>query len=541
MSKLWSLKDVKILIVDDFPAMRSMLRSMLAAYAANDIKEARNGEEALKHLQDDKKDLVLCDYNLGEGKDGQQILEEAKERELLPFSSLFIMTTAENTAEMVMGAVEFQPDEYLVKPFTKVVLQMRIRKLQEKKQSFKKISDAMERKDYPKAIALCDAAIQQDQRNIFELLKLQGDLLLRIADYKKAEQVYDKVLNIRELPWARFGLGKVFYHQSRLDEARSLFEAVIADNKTFVTAYDWLAKVEKALGQAKKSQEILMQAVAISPKQILRQKALGEISYQNEDYDVAEKAYKNVVREGRNSIHRTPSDFGGLAKVYVKKEAGKYAVKVLSDMKLEYRNANGKELLEAAVVEGVVQQGLGNDQESAVALDKAVALFAEEPGNLSSEAALELAQVCYAAGKKDAGSELMKHVVRNNHEDDKFLDKARKIFADLGMGDEGNEIISGTQQEVISLNNDGVDLAKQGKIKDSIKLFIKAARAMPENLIINLNAAQSIIMLMQKDGANERFLEQAKFYLDRVQKMDSANERFQKLNARFHELAVAKG
>ena len=129
--KLWSLKDTRILVVDDFPAMRSMMRAMLMAFGANNIKEARTGEEALDFLAEETKDLVLCDYNLGEGKDGQQVLEEAKERELLPYSSIFILTTAENTSDMVMGAVEFQPDEYLIKPFTKVVLQMRIRKMQE--------------------------------------------------------------------------------------------------------------------------------------------------------------------------------------------------------------------------------------------------------------------------------------------------------------------------------------------------------------------------------------------------------------------------
>ncbi|KPJ94349.1 MAG: hypothetical protein AMJ53_05465, partial [Gammaproteobacteria bacterium SG8_11] len=170
---------------------------------------------------------------------------------------------------------------------------------------------------------------------------------------------------------------------------------------------------------------------------------------------------------------------------------------------------------------------------------KAVALFQEEPGNLSSEAAMELAKACFDCGKKEAGSELMKHVVRNNHEDQKVLEQARKLFADMGMADEGNDIISGTQQEVIALNNDGVDLAKQGNIQESIKLFVKAARAMPENLIINLNTAQSIIMFMQKDGANERSLQEAKIYLDRVRGLDSSNQRFQKLIARFHELAGA--
>ena len=91
---------------------------------------------------------------------------------------------------------------------------MRIRKLQEKKQGLKKISDAIEAKDYQKAIALCDAAMQQDPKNIFDLLKLKADLMLRISDYQGAEQVYDKVLGIRELAWAQFGLGKAYFYQN---------------------------------------------------------------------------------------------------------------------------------------------------------------------------------------------------------------------------------------------------------------------------------------------------------------------------------------
>ncbi|WP_455205108.1 tetratricopeptide repeat protein, partial [Kaarinaea lacus] len=170
-------------------------------------------------------------------------------------------------------------------------------------------------------------------------------------------------------------------------------------------------------------------------------------------------------------------------------------------------------------------------------LDQAMELFAAEPGNLSSDAAMQLAQACFAAGKKDQGSELIKHVVRNNHEDEAVLSEARQMFDDLGMADEGNAIISGTCQEVIALNNDGVDLAKQGKLQESIKLFVKAARAMPENLIINLNTAQSIIMLMQSQGANDRNLDQAKTYLDRVRTVNSANERLTKLMARYNDLA----
>lgn len=537
MSKLWSLKDTKILVVDDFPAMRSMMRTMLAGYGANNIVEARNGDEAVDRLAEDTKELVLCDYNLGDNsRDGQQVLEEAKQRELLPYSSIFILTTAENTSDMVMGAVEHMPDDYLVKPFTKIVLQARIRKLQDKKEDLKKISNAIEEKDYRRAVSLCDAVMSQNQKLVFELLKLKGELLLKLSQYDEAVALYKKVLDIRDVNWAQFGCGKAWFFQDQLDEAKDMFESVIQQNKAYIIAYDWLAQVEAAMGDKQKAQQTLAKAVAISPKGLLRQRALAEISFENEDYDIAERAYKNVVKVGKNSIYRSPNDFGGLAKVHVKKKSTESALRAISEMKQTFRNADSEAMLQSAVVESVVCKDLGKNDASSMALDRAMELFNENPGSLSSNAAMELADACFALGRKEQGSELIKHVVRNHHEDADIIDKAKKVFADQGMGDEGDAIISGTCQEVIDVNNDGVDLAKQGKLKESIKLFAKAARAMPENLIINLNAAQSLIMLMQADGANAHQMTQTQSYLERVKQINANNERYKNLLSRYHDL-----
>lgn len=534
--KLWSLKNKKILIVDDFPAMRSMMRNMLVSYSADNIKEARNGEEALAHIEKETKEIILCDYNLGEGRDGQQVLEEAKQRELLPYSSVFIMVTAENTSEMVMGAVEFQPDDYLVKPFNKIVLQARLRKLQDKKAAFKEISDAIEGKDYQYAINLCDKLADTNHKNMFELLKLKGDLLMRFADYDGAEALYEKVLDIREIPWAQFGLGKVFFYRKEFEDAQTVFEDLVNTQKNFIVAYDWLADTLKKLGNNRKSQEILTKAVAISPKAILRQRALGEISYINEDFVLSAKSYKRVVHDAKNSIHKDPNDYGGLAKAYVKQESGTAAVKVLGEMAKEFAKANAAMKLKVAVVEGVVHKDLGNTDESGLAIDKAMELFSSDPGALSSDIAMDVAQTCLALGKIDQANELIKHVVRNHHEDQTVLDGAQTLYAEAGMADEGNSIIAGIRQEVIDLNNDGVNMAKQGKLKESIQLFQRAARAMPENMVVNLNAAQSLIMMMQSDGTNNRHLEQTRSYLDRAGDADATNERYQKLLHRYHEL-----
>ena len=68
------------LVVDDFGDMRGMLRSMLSTVGVKEIDTANNGPEAIDALERRRYDIVLCDYNLGPGKNGQQVLEEARHR-----------------------------------------------------------------------------------------------------------------------------------------------------------------------------------------------------------------------------------------------------------------------------------------------------------------------------------------------------------------------------------------------------------------------------------------------------------------------------
>ncbi len=532
---LWTLKDLNILIVDDFPEMRSMMRSMLVPFGANKLTEVRNGDEAVEAMHKQTMQIVLCDYSLGEGKDGQQVLEEAKERNLLPYSSIFILVTAENTSNMVMGAVEYQPDDYLVKPFTKLVLQTRLAKLQERKQGLHDIARALDEKKYHNAIELCDAQIAAASKNTLELTRLKGDLLQRIGDFEAAKRIYEKALETRDFSWARFGLGQTYFHLGHYAQARTSFEDLINLNSKYVLAYDWLAKVHKALGDNNSAQEALEDAIRISPKAILRQKSLGEIALENNDLATAEQSFKHVVREGRNSVHRSPAEFGGLAKVYLKKDAPGEAEKIVGAMTSEFQKSGGAVQLQSAVIQSLVYKETGKTAESEKALEQVMSLYAQNPGNLPTTTALELAEACLALGKSQHGNELLKHVIRNNHEDSKMLDKVKAICESSGQAGLA-DMLEITRQEVVGTNNKGVELVKQGKLEESIELFLQAARAMPENITINLNAALSLIALMQKTGVNNKAAQQTEVFLARVMHIAPANERYQKVLLSYRNL-----
>jgi hypothetical protein len=119
---------------------------------------------------------------------------------------------------------------------------------------------------------------------------------------------------------------------------------------------------------------------------------------------------------------------------------------------------------------------------------------------LSANIALDLTHQCLSAGKDDDAMEIRKNLIRNRHDDKEFVEKTRQIFSDASKADVGNSFIDKTKSEIIELNNNGVRLVKEGKLEESIELFMKAARGMPGNVVVNLNAAHSILMQMQKSG-----------------------------------------
>jgi tetratricopeptide (TPR) repeat protein len=509
---------------------------MLTAYGADDITEATNGEEAVKRMTEQNFDIVLCDYNLGEGKDGQQVLEEAKELNLLPYSSVFIMSTAENSAEMVMGAAEYQPDDYLSKPFTKQVLQTRLKRLLERKDSLRKISSAMQRRDFSHALQLCQQQLEQQPANRLELLKLQGELHFKLEQYAEAEAVYQSVIAERELPWAQLGLGMTLYQREQYEEAKTVFEHLVKSQPGYVFGHDWLAKTLVKLGDPAKAQELLVEAVQKSPKAVLRQRALAEISHRNEDFDTAEDAYKRVMRISKYSCYKSPTDFAGLSRVYLASNNTVEALKTLSSMKKEFRSAKPNSRLQALVVEAQLYLDLGQEENSRPGIEQAMRLFRDDPAKVTTKLAMELAQGCYNVGMKEEGDEVIRYIVRNNHDDQKILNSVQAMMEGCGNAEEASKLIAQTRDEVVTLNNRGVELATNGALQDSIKLFSQAAQGMPENLVINLNAAQSLIMFMQKYGAVTEFLEQAQGYLARASALDRPSAKQDKLSAAYRKL-----
>lgn len=536
---LWSLKSVRILVIDDIAEIRTAIRGLLTTYGAIDITLARDGEEAISWLESSRFDLVLCDYNLGKGRDGQQVLEEAKYCDLLPHSTVFVMVTAESSPDMVMGTLEYQPDAYLSKPLTQAVLRTRLRKLLAQRDRFSEIHEALDANNRQRAIALCDRELEQGSAHRMTLLKLKSDLLFKTEDYAALQELCEDVLEERDIPWAAFALGKVFYHQEKFELAKESFLEVIDLNDSFILAYDWLAKTYQALDEPDKAEQALVIGVDKSPKSLPRQRSLADVATKNGNWAIAEKARRQAVRVGKHSVLKEPRDYTSLAKVLLKRNNRTEPVEVLDSIKNEFRN-DASAQLEAYVAKGSVFKELGDDERSAEAVGEALSLFTSFGGNVSSDVAMELAENSLAHAKRDQADSVVKQVVSNHHDDARVLAQVTKIYEGAGLSQEGQSIVTSIRDEIADMNNRGIKLLKEGKIEESIELLSNSLKSMPKNPIVNLNAAYALTLYMKQSGTTRRRLAQAMSYLEVARESNGQDDGYRKVMALCQELATTR-
>ncbi|MGW8309659.1 MAG: response regulator [Thiogranum sp.] len=113
-------RNMKILVVDDFPTMRRITRSLLRDLGFNNTLEADDGDAALPVLRSGSVDLLLTDWNMP-GMSGIELLRMVRAEADLA-SLPVLMMSAESRRERIIEATRAGVNGYLVKPFDAVTL-----------------------------------------------------------------------------------------------------------------------------------------------------------------------------------------------------------------------------------------------------------------------------------------------------------------------------------------------------------------------------------------------------------------------------------
>lgn len=524
------------LVVDDFSDMRAVMRSMLFALGATQVDQARDGADAILQMTQKHYDVVLCDYNLGPGKDGQQVLEEVRRRDLIGVDTIFAMVTAENARDMVMGAVEYVPDSYLTKPLTKEVLNARLLKLFERKADLAVVNQALNERDYTGAINELNRLIASRPRNLAELLHLKADLCLNANRLDEAMEVYEKVLGMRELNWAHLGKGRVLFKRQKYDAAREIFTHLLELDPHYIPAYDWLARTQVAEQKSSEAQGTLERAVKFSPRYVERQHRLGELAFDNGDVQAAEAAFTQAVTLAKRSVLNHPVLHVGLAKA--KSANGKHveALKVVSGMRRVFSDDPHVAVYQASATASI-RENQGDTEGAAQALHEADELLAKNP-DLPAELTLEMARTCAQLGDTQRASAFLQQAVSNNHDDHELLAEVKRIAHDNGLAQEADESIRGIQREIVKTNNAGVQLIRKGQYDEAVALLHQAAEEMTGNKTINLNAAKALLIKMENQGTTVDDVQQLRTYIGRIEKAAPNDWRLVDVKTRLQQLAL---
>ena len=295
------------------------LRSIAQTVGAFAVEFASNYQDAIYRIRNNVPDIILCDYILGDGRSGQQLLEELRRFNLLPDETIFMMVTGEQSYEQVVSAVELVPDDYIIKPFSPDKLLLRLNRIVQKKDFFAAYYREKRQKEYQRALAIL--AAQRDSEAgrpyRFEILRQQAEVLLATGDSSSAETAYRRILENYDFPWARAGVARSLHQQNRLTEAREEIDRVVAGTPHFFDASDIKASICMAQGEHEEAQKVLDEVAKKTPRNYVRKRLLAEAATLNGDSEAARAAMADVIANDTMPGAVSADDQLTLARSYV--------------------------------------------------------------------------------------------------------------------------------------------------------------------------------------------------------------------------------
>lgn len=127
-------RQLKILVVDDFPEMRTGLLIALAKLGFKSVRATEGGLDAIRLFEAGQTfDLIISDLNMPQ-MSGLELLNYVRNIHRLD-SIPFLMITAEATKANVLAAAEAGVTDFIVKPFSMDQLMLKIERLRRRETS----------------------------------------------------------------------------------------------------------------------------------------------------------------------------------------------------------------------------------------------------------------------------------------------------------------------------------------------------------------------------------------------------------------------
>lgn len=290
------------LVVDANPTSRSVMAAQLRDMGVASVRQASRVRDARLALETTPFDIVLCELDFdGSPHGGQDLLDELRREQLLPYSTVFLMVTGAPTYARVMEAAEATIDGCLIKPYKASALAERLTEARRRKRTLKAVYQAIQKGEYQRAAELSQDRF--DRRDEYWLFagQVAAELWLRLDRPERAAPIFEAVAEERRLPWARLGVARARLAANDLTAAHRLLQALAGDSPDNADARDLLARVLVEQCDFAAALTEFRACVALTPGCVLRLQHCGTLAFYLGESDEAARMLERAMALGWRS------------------------------------------------------------------------------------------------------------------------------------------------------------------------------------------------------------------------------------------------
>ncbi len=517
----------RCLVVDDITEVRAAYKRMLRSFGVLEIDTAATGDQAMQMCQSRQYGMIICDYNLDDSKDGQQVLEELRHMGLLKYTTLFIIITAESSREMVLGAIENQPDDYITKPISQKMMRSRLDRALIKHEALYQVKAAMDSKSYSRAIRLCDEMIKAGSRYRWECVRYKAQIYWLMGDSDSARAIYEAVLQEKEFVWAKLGLAKALLQSEQYDNIEPILKGILRDDHRYIEAHDILSDFYQKTRQFEKAQAAVETATHLSPKSILRHRKLAQLAEANQNDEVCLKAYEEAVRWNYNSCHADAEDYLGLARKTVSLTRGrkdreaidksKKALSLLERMLKRFPEI--KNIVKSNLIEAQLHANQGKVNLAKSALEKAEQNY-EQLEIKEVNTRLDYASTHLVCGDRKKAYKELHLLAKDNKDNKQVLNRIDKI------SEEPITVVG--KQCASDLSRSGISAYQNKEYDKSLGIFKEALKMFPNHVGVNLNLVQVALAKIESSDIDKELLNDCEKSLARVVSIEPEHKQYKR-------------
>ena len=396
MTAALPLEDRKVIVAGRKASYRSTMHGMMISLGASEVSGASDCAEVVRQVKAAAVDVILCDYQLDDHRNGQQLLEELRHDKMIPPATIFMMVTAEKSYKKVIAAAEFSPDAYLVKPFTLNQLLERLTRATRRKGVLSRAYALVAAGRADDAIDECGQVMHSNPDYLVDAQRLACDLMMHLQRYADAESLLNQITARTAAPWALMGLASIRFAQHRFEAADALLSDLVARHPEYMNARDFLATVKDASGRPAEALALMENSGAISMASVDRLRRTGDLAAATGNFEKCARMYARAIDRARGSSMVLAQDYLVLSRAYVEQGRLEAAEQVAADQRRSMRGSAAQHVVNHLMRHQRLRNTASGDElyGAAAALDDAVNAHAEVEATMAPAIVIDLLEVC---------------------------------------------------------------------------------------------------------------------------------------------------